>query len=186
MTRPGPSPEIVVTDRLKLTLLKKESAGVIFQVIDQNRSYLHTWLPFVDNTYKEEDTEAYIKFVLSYKGPKPDFVYEIRMDNEFAGLIAIKELDDWNKKAELGYWLDPRFEGQGIATDCCKTLISYSFSRHNLNRIQIKVGTGNSRSSRIPKRLGFKFEGIERCGEKHPDRFIDLEVYSLLRNEWFK
>jgi ribosomal-protein-serine acetyltransferase len=36
----------------------------------------------------------------------------------------------------------------------------------------------------IPKRIGFKFEGIERCGEKHDNRFIDLEVYSLLRKEW--
>jgi ribosomal-protein-serine acetyltransferase len=54
----------------------------------------------------------------------------------------------------------------------------------DMNRIQIKCGVGNSRSSNVPKRLGFHFEGIEQDGEKHKNRFIDLEVYSMLKRDW--
>jgi ribosomal-protein-serine acetyltransferase len=184
MARPGPSPEIIVSESLILKLLRQESAGVIFQSIDFNRRYLRTWLPFVDNTWKEQDTEAYIKSINQYSGPKRDIVYEIWHHDIFAGLIALKEVDQWNKKAELGYWLDPRHEGQGIMTSSCTALINHAFLKMGLNRIQVKAGIGNARSGKIPERLGFKFEGIERSGEKFQDHYIDLEVYSMIKEDW--
>lgn len=184
MFRPGPSPEIIVSENLTLKLLNQESAGIIFQAIDHNRHYLRKWLPFVDNTRREEDTEVFISAVQRSSVPKPDIVYEIWHADSFAGLIAIKEVDEWNKRAELGYWLIPGFEGNGIMTSCCVAIIDFAFSKLGLNRIQVKVGIGNARSSRIPERLGFKFEGNERAGEKFPDHYKDLEVYSMLKKEW--
>jgi ribosomal-protein-serine acetyltransferase len=184
MAHPGTSTEIIVSESLKLKLLRQESAGIIFEAIDLNRHNLRTWLPFIDNTWKVEDTEIFIKSIIRATGPKHDVAYEIWYNDIFAGLIAIKEIDQWNKRAELGYWLIPRFVGQGIMTSCCKAILDFAFSKLGLNRIQIKAGIGNARSSRIPERLGFKFEGIERAGEKFQNHYKDLEVYSLLKNEW--
>jgi len=45
--------------------------------------------------------------------PKRDIVYEIWYDELFAGLIAIKEIDGWNDRAELGYWIIPGLKGRG-------------------------------------------------------------------------
>jgi len=180
----GPSSEIIVSESLILKILRQESADIIFQTIDLNRHYLRKWLPFIDNTWKAEDTVKYVKSIIQYSGPKRDVVYEIWHQNVFAGLIALKEIDYWNKRAELGYWLDRRFEGQGIMTSCCIAILNYAFIKLGMNRIQIKAGIGNARSSRIPERLGFKFEGIERSGEKFANRYIDLEVYSMLKKEW--
>jgi ribosomal-protein-serine acetyltransferase len=53
-----------------------------------------------------------------------------------------------------------------------------------MNRIQIKVAVGNLKSAAIPHRLGLYFEGIERNGEFHTDRYYDLEVFSILKTEW--
>lgn len=184
MAHPVPSPEIIVSENLVLKLLSRESTGIIFEAIVSNRHNLRKWLPFVENTWKEEDTETFIKSILRATGPKRDVVYEIWRNDSFAGLIAIKEIDEWNKRAELGYWLIPRFEGQGIMTSCCITILDVAFSKLGMNRVQIKTGIGNAPSSRIPERLGFKFEGIERAGEKFPDHYQDLEVYSLLKKEW--
>jgi ribosomal-protein-serine acetyltransferase len=184
MARPSLSPEIIVSENVILKLLTQESAGVIFEATNSNRQSLRRWLPFVDNTWKGEDTENFIKCILRDSGPKYDVVYEIWYLNSFAGLIAIKEVDEWNKRAELGYWLVPRFEGKGIMVSCCTAVLYFAFSNLGLNRVQIKVGIGNARSSRIPERLGFKFEGIERAGEKFPDHYNDLEVYSMLKKEW--
>lgn len=184
MSLPGNSPEIIVSDNLTLKLLRQESSGIIYEAIELNRHYLRIWLPFVDNTWKEQDTELFIKSILRATVPKRDIVYEIWHSKQFAGLIAIKEIDEWNKRAELGYWLIPRYEGQGVMTSCCRAILNLAFSKLGLNRIQIKAGVGNARSSRIPERLGFKFEGIERAGEKFPDHFKDLEVYSILKKEW--
>jgi len=52
-----------------------------------------------------------------------------------------------------------------------------------LHRIQIKCGTGNIRSKKIPQRLHFQLEGIERDGELlSGEQFTDLETYSLLND----
>jgi ribosomal-protein-serine acetyltransferase len=53
-----------------------------------------------------------------------------------------------------------------------------------MNRIQIRCGVGNTKSSAIPRRLGFTYEGTERCGERHNNSYIDLEVFSILKKEW--
>jgi ribosomal-protein-serine acetyltransferase len=185
MSRPGPIPEILVSENLVLKLLSQESSGIIFRAVDLNRQYLRNWLPFVDNTCREEDTDVFIRTILRSSVPKPDIVYEIWYRDSFAGLIAIKEVDEWNKRTELGYWLIPQLEGKGIMTSCCKAILDFIFSNLGLNRVQIKAAVGNARSSRIPEQLGFKLEGIERGGEKFPDHYKDLEVYSLLKKEWF-
>jgi ribosomal-protein-serine acetyltransferase len=53
-----------------------------------------------------------------------------------------------------------------------------------MNRVQIKVAVGNERSAKIPKRLGFQFEGIEREGEFHSNKYFDLKVFSKLKKEY--
>lgn len=179
------SKEILVENNLILKRLRIESAPAIFNAINRNREKLRKWLPFVDNTWKEEDTELFIKSVNSGKASKQDIVYEIWKENEFAGLIALKEFDRWNKRAELGYWIDPKFEGLGMMTKCCRALTDYALNKLGLFRIQIKTAIGNAPSARIPEKLGFRFEGIERAGEKHLDKYLDLEIYSILKNEWF-
>ncbi|MBW6460394.1 MAG: GNAT family N-acetyltransferase [Bacteroidales bacterium] len=180
----GPVYEIPVSGDIVLVRLRLESTVEIFNAIDLHRNALRQWLPFVDNTRKKEDTEIFIKSIIQAHGAKRDIVYEIRHSDKFAGLIAFKEFDRWNKKSEMGYWLIPEFEGQGIMTMACKAMIDCGFSHMKLNRIQVKVGIGNARSSRIPEKLGFRFEGIERAGEKFASHYIDLEVFSLLRKEW--
>lgn len=183
MNFPVTKPVIKVASGIELKRLRLESSATIFLAIDQHRHTLRTWLPFIDHTWKVSDTENFIKSVLRAKGVKNDLVYEIYFEQEFAGLIALKEIDPWNKKSELGYWLIPSFERKGIMVLSGMALIDYAFNTLGLHRIQIKVAVGNSRSSLIPEKLGFTLEGIERSGEKFTDHFIDLEVYSLLKND---
>jgi len=178
-----PKFEIIVDDEITLRRLRLDSVKIIFKAIDTNRIYLRKWLPFVDQTKKEEDTEIFIKSIIHSTSPRKDLVYEIWLKKQFAGLIALKEIDSWNKKTELGYWLVQDLQGKGVATRSCKALIKHAFKDLDMNRMQLRIGIGNSKSSMIAERLNFKFEGIERAGEKHHDRFIDLEVYSLLKEE---
>ena len=88
-------------------------------------------------------------------------------------------------EAEIGYWLGEEYQGRGIMTRCVEALCGLAFSELNINRIQIQCAVGNTKSSNIPRRLGFTLEGIARAGELQADgRFSDIEVYSLLREEY--
>lgn len=175
---------MVVSDKIRLEALKVSMTQIIFDTIDQDRDYLKQWLPFVDMTREVADTEKFIRSLQNQPDKKKDEVWSIWYNQEFAGLIGFKDTDWINKKTEIGYWLASDMQGKGIIVQSAKKLIAYSFRKQKLNRVQIKVAVGNEKSSAIPKHLGFKFEGIERAGELLRQKYLDLEVYSLLKSDF--
>jgi len=174
---------LIVNDKVRLESIKLSMAQEIFTAIDSNREYLQTWLPFVDYTREIFDTEKFIESLIHQGEYKRDQIFAIWYKERFAGLIGFKDTDWMNKKTELGYWLVKDLQGRGIISLCIEKLILHSFKKLKLNRIQIKVAVNNNKSAAIPKRLGFQFEGIERSGEFHQNKFLDLEVYSLIRSD---
>ena len=174
-----------VNDKIRIEKITMSMAQIIFETIDRDRSYLREWLPFVDSTKQVSDTEA---FIASVTGPnnKKDYIFSIWYKEEFAGLIGFKDTDWLNRKTEIGYWLAKKMQGKRIITTCVEALIKYAFQKQKLNRIQIKVAEKNHKSESIPQRLGFQFEGIERQGEFHDQKYLNLKVYSLIKSDFIK
>lgn len=176
--------KIKVDDELVLKAISLASSRTIFDSINSSRSHLRKWLPFIDQTKSVNDTRSFIKSVLNSNCLKKDLLFEIWHQAEFAGLIALKEIDYANLKLEIGYWLDEGKTGKGIMLRSCQSLISYSFNELNMNRISIKVAIGNEKSTAIPIALDFYQEGIERKGELINNCFNDLLVFSMLKKDW--
>jgi ribosomal-protein-serine acetyltransferase len=171
-----------ISDKLRLELLKPNMAPVVFETINHDREYLKEWLPFVNHTLEISDTERFIK---SVSGNDKDQIFSIWYKEEFAGLIGFKDTDWINRKTEIGYWLAEKMQGKGIITVCVQKLCDHAFRKMKMNRIQIKAAVENLKSQAIPEKLNFSYEGTERSGELHENRYIDLKVYSLLANERF-
>ena len=175
---------IVVSNEILLERIQTRDAATIFYAIDQNRDHLRAWLPFVDSTKEVKNTEAFIQTVVSHRDATANEVYTIWFKGEFAGLIDFHNTDKVNEKTEIGYWLISNMTGHGIINQSCQVLIGLAFEKMGMNRITIRCATGNSPSEKIARRLGFRYEGIERCGERYHDQFFDLKVFSLLKNEF--
>lgn len=175
--------KLTIDDHQFLERLNLTHVEAIFNAIDQNRKFLRKWLPFVDFTHKIIDTERFVRSILEKSSANRDEVYVIWYKHEFAGLIGFKDIDHINDKIEIGYWLIQKLTGKGIATAAVRKMVNLAFRNMDMNRIQIRCGVGNEKSSAIPRRLGFSLEGIERSGERHDRSFIDLEVFSLLKRE---
>lgn len=175
---------IKVDDEIILKKITEASARTIFESIDQSRNHLQPWLPFVDQTLSVKDTRNFIRSVLYNKCLKRDKVFEIWHQDEFAGLIALKEIDYANMKVEIGYWLDQSKTGKGIMLKSCKSLISHAFNKLKLNRISIKIAIGNEKSMAIPIALNFYQEGIEKNGEMINNKYNDLLIFSMLKKDW--
>lgn len=176
--------KLTIDDHLFLESLALSHVDAIFNAIDQNRKFLRKWLPFVDFTIKVTDTERFVRSILEKPVSVRDEVYAIWHNHEFAGLVGFKDADRINDKIEIGYWLIENKTGKGIATAATRKLVNLAFRNMEMNRVQIRCGVGNDKSSAIPRRLGFSFEGIERAGERFNHNYIDLEVFSLLKREW--
>ena len=175
---------IKINTEVILCQLELNDASDIFELIDSQREYLGKWLPFVSSTKKINDTEKFVKAAVKAPEDRFEYIFTIRFQNKFVGIIGFKCTDKQNKKTEIGYWLSEKFQKRGIVTKSVEELCNFAFNELNMNRIQIKCAVENYPSKAIPKRLNFKFEGIERDGELLADnKFTDIEVYSKLKCE---
>ena len=174
---------LLVDDDLILKEIQLNDADAIYHIIDTQREYLRQWLPFIDYTRHVGDTRAYILSLYDKPYDHRDMVFTICCQNKVVGLMGLKGTDRDNHKTEIGYWLSHDMQGKGVVTRSCYRLIKYLFENAGINRIQIRVSTANEKSKKIPRRLGFILEGIERSGELLISGYTDLEVHSLLRGE---
>ena len=174
--------EMTVDNEIRLKELSLDEVELIFNMFNQQREYFSEWLPFVENTNQVSDTRMFVEAVLN--NDSPDITCAIFYNNEFVGLVGLKETDMMNHKVEIGYWLSADYQKKGIITRACKTMIGYAFNEMGMNKVALKAAVGNVKSQRVAERLGFVRDGIERAGELHSRGYMDLVVYSLLRSEW--
>lgn len=178
--------EINVNENLILRTFKLEDADRLFYLVDSSRLQLREWLPWVDNTKSPDDSRKFIETVIEEFKNGKTIELGIFYKEELVGVVATHAINKSNRHTSLGYWLATEYNGKGIMTESVKALLNYLFTEKNLHRIVIKAATGNNRSRAIPEKLGFKAEGVERDGEWLYDHFVDLQVYSLLEEEFSK
>ena len=173
-----------IDSSLELRQLELSDSNDIFNTINKEREYLGKWLPFIAFTQELKDTEKFVTSIVNTAKNRCEYTFTIRKQNEFVGLIGLKGSDKINRRTEIGYWLSEKFQKQGIVTKSVKKLCDFAFNEQGFNRIQIKCAIDNKPSSNIPKKLGFKLEGIERDGELLSENiYTDLEVYSKLKRD---
>ncbi|SFR19658.1 MULTISPECIES: GNAT family N-acetyltransferase [unclassified Paenibacillus] len=64
------------------------------------------------------------------------------------------------QNANLGYFVDPAYHGQGYATSAVKDIVRYALNELELHRIQAGVMPRNTPSNRVMEKAGFRREGL--------------------------
>jgi RimJ/RimL family protein N-acetyltransferase len=82
--------------------------------------------------------------------------------------------------AEIGYWMDPRARGRGIATVAVQALCQWAFPELGLALIEWHCEVGNVASRRVAEKAGFLIEATLRARLIHRGRRVDAWVGSLL------
>lgn len=177
---------IQADESISLEELEQEHAEPLLKLVHDNRMYLREWLPWVDFMLTVENSGNYIADCKRRAAAKTDFAYAIMFEGKMVGRIGMHHINQQNRIGEIGYWLAEGLQGKGIVIKCCAALINYGFTDLGLNRIEIKCGTSNHRSRGIAEKLKFKTEGILRQAELLNGNFIDLYLYSMLKEEWGK
>jgi RimJ/RimL family protein N-acetyltransferase len=86
---------------------------------------------------------------------------------------------------EIGYHVfDVARRNKGLMTEVLRLFSSYLFSHRSLYRLQLAVTVGNRPSRRVAEKAGFRSEGILRGAAFLKGAHHDLEIFSLLRDEW--
>lgn len=172
---------INIDDNIRIELIEEKHTQSIFNMVNENRNHLRPWLPFVDKMQTIEFAKNFVNATLQRNKEGVEYAFVIFNNDQMVGRVGVYKIDNQNKIGEIGYWLIENAQGNGIVTNCCKRLIDFCFNDLNLNRIEIKCGTGNFKSNAIPEKLNFTKEGVIRQGEQLYDKFIDLNLYALLK-----
>jgi ribosomal-protein-serine acetyltransferase len=175
---------LVVDARTRLRAVNQNDAPALFALIDAQRAFLRRWLPWVDETRREEDTRTFIELAKRQWQAGQGFEFVIERDNELCGAIGINRMERANRLGAIGYWLRSDRQGQGIMTSSCRRIIGFGFDELGLNRLVLAAAVDNRPSRRVAERLGFALEGVFREAEWVNDRFVDHARYAILRRDW--
>jgi ribosomal-protein-serine acetyltransferase len=173
-----------IDEETEIRLLVDGDAERMFALTDKNRDYLREWLPWVDGARTVEDTRIFIKGSLEQFAANEGFSAGLWHRGEIAGAIGFHRIDWPNRRAEIGYWISAEFQGKGIVTRAARAVVDYSFNELGLNRVEIHCAEGNRKSRAIAERLGFRQEGVLRGSGLLYDRYVDMVIYGMLKEEW--
>jgi RimJ/RimL family protein N-acetyltransferase len=84
---------------------------------------------------------------------------------------------------EIGYTLATEYRGRGIATEAVRLLVRHLFDSTLVNRLEIRMDTRNQASEQVAIKCGFRKEGVSRGANFVRGQHVDMNLYSILRNE---
>lgn len=166
---------------LTIRLFRESDSAELYDLVASSRATLNRWLEFPQRIKALDDCQEFIRSIQTKYHNHEGFWAGIWIDDTLVGSIGLLSIDARNKKTEIGYWLGSQHEGNGYMLTACKLIIGHIFAELGLNRIEIRVKSGNFRSQRIPEQLQFKHEGTLRQAESFQGVYYDIWVYGLLK-----
>lgn len=111
------------------------------------------------------------------------FGVEHKATGELIGDLYFK-MDEAGKQAEIGYTFDPKFQGQGLASEAIRKLLDYAFKEKGLHRIFGVTDPRHARSIAMMKRMGMRQEAHFKENLWFKGAWADDVVFAILEREW--
>jgi [ribosomal protein S5]-alanine N-acetyltransferase len=101
-----------------------------------------------------------------------------------AGITGLSEFSWRDRRAIVGTWFGRRFWGTGANRESKAMVAHLAFAVIGLHRLGSYSNPENERSTRALLGVGFRHEGVLRHWHRHGERWLDVNVFGMLRDEW--
>ena len=136
----------------------------------------------------EEVTRAFLDFAHQTAREDPRGTYPLavvlRETAELLGGAELRILGPDRRRAAIGYVLNRRAWGQGIATEAARLLIRFGFEELHLHRIEATCDPHNLGSRRVLEKAGLQLEGRIRHDLWTRGGWRDSLLFSILEGEF--
>jgi ribosomal-protein-alanine N-acetyltransferase len=133
--------------------------------------------------YSVNDAKIWLESILPENNP-PRF-FAILSEGEIVGSIGIVlKTDIYRKNFEIGYFLDEKYWGKGIATKAIKAATSYAFSNFDVVRVYAEPFADNPGSRKALEKAGFTLEATLKRNVIKNGIIKDSCIYSVLREDF--
>lgn len=195
-----PGPTFLETDRLTLAPAEEDDLSFLVETVNhpQIREYVSSYrTPYNEEQYHEEfwppanGDDGVTLLALPKEGESANesgggFVDENAGESagEPAGSVQLSPVMDRDGYANFGVWLHPDWWGHGYALEASVHLIAYGFDHLRLHRVSTTTQAPNEAAATLCERLGFAHEGTARESQFADGRYVDVERWGLLVDEW--
>lgn len=175
---------ISINDELSLCQPIPALTSYFFGVLSKHRSKMLKWSAFASTIKTSMDAEQWIKEIYLFNQGGQKFNSIIVWKEQFVGMIALHRIDKMNKRAEIGYWVNHDFQGNGLIPSVMHPFLKHVFDNFEINRIDLIVAEENVRSVSVATKTGFIKEGLLK------DYFIlngicyDALIFRMLRSDF--
>jgi ribosomal-protein-serine acetyltransferase len=164
--------------------LEPWSATELATAVELAREHLAPWIPFAHTVTDVETARAFLQRFADRHAADSGHMFGIWRDGRLIGGALFPLFDTANGMCELGAWLVPQAQGQGLVTLAARTLVDWALRDRGLSRVAWRLDPRNDRSRAVARRLGLVFEGIQRSAHVVNGQRQDCEVWSALAGEW--
>lgn len=152
--------------------------------VDRIRAHLAPWIPFATRVVDAATARDLLQQFADSQARDGGRFYGIWQDDTLVGGTLFRTFDVSTGACEVGVWLAPQAEGRGLITRAVSHMIDWAILVRGISRVEWCNSPANVRSRAVAQRLGMTLDGTLRSvfplnGVRH-----DLEVWSLLADEW--
>lgn len=161
-------PRELVGERLLLTAPQMGLGAEMAVAISQSLDHLKPWMPWAQDAPTAESAEAVVRRMHADFVTRRDLCFHVFAPagdgrrGRLLGGTGLHRIDWAVRKFEIGYWLRPEVQGQGLASECVRLLSRMAFDTLQARRVEIRCDTRNTRSRAVAERCGFELEGVLR------------------------
>ncbi|MFT5874854.1 MAG: ribosomal-protein-alanine N-acetyltransferase [Clostridium sp.] len=159
---------------------KIEDTSNLAEVLNNKKilDNLRDGLPY---PYTEKDAQNFILATIDDDKDKT-YAFAITIDDKVIGSIGVFRKDNIHSKtAEMGYYIEESYWGQGIGTSAVKQICKHIFENTDIIRIFAESFDYNLGSCRILEKSGFLYEGTLRKNAVKNGVVLDMKIYSLVK-----
>lgn len=181
----------IETKRLLLkvpTMEEQKRLWEILMIPEVNKYYLSINKKYSDNLLSWEKQEPFYKQKVCGALDKNRFEWSIFLkENERCiGIINAHDRDDLPSDVkDLGWYIDPEYQGKGYCTEAAKAILDYMFYEVQISGISTSAAIVNQGSWKIMEKLGLeRKENVTFNNYTFVDEPVEGYAYEIKREEY--
>ncbi len=175
---------LIKTEDITLRKIVPSDLDSLFEIYSNEKLFLQS--PYMLKKNKDTVANMIGHFVRDFN-KKKDIKLGICQNSEPDGVAGVFEIFDYSRACNMvtiGYRLNDKYWGRGLATKAVAAVCDYLFDEIGISRIQAFVMPANTKSLAVLERNNFVNEGTIRQGYVWKGHgVVDLTVFSMLKTD---
>ena len=113
----------------------------------------------------------------------PIYVWSIFLKgtDTIIGQVSCQNGEDEDKPSvrDVGWYIDPKYQGNGFASEAAKAMIDFMFNEVDITDIYTSAAAINPASWKIMDKLGFKYLGLKKSTYYKENEILDARCYHI-------